>query len=319
LATRTIYETYSTHRNPFQQLIAVTVLGNNSAVPAHNRHPTAQVLQTAEHFMLIDCGEGTQMQMKQYKIRKSRINHIFISHLHGDHYFGLVGLLNTFALNHRSNELHIYAPAKLKPIIEIQMEIKQAEFPYPLLFHNLEKEELLFDDKTLSVECFKVNHRIECWGFLFREKKNLRKIIPQQTKKYNVPQSFYEQLHMGQDFINDQNQVIKNETLTVAVEPPKSYAYCADTAFYDPIAQKIEGVDLVYHESTYLDELSQKAVERFHSTSKQAATIAAKAGAKKLLLGHFSSMYENLDQFKIEARSIFENTEIAEEGACYLA
>jgi ribonuclease Z len=300
-------------------LIAVTILGNNSAVPSHNRHPTAQVLQTAEHTVLIDCGEGTQMQMGLYKIKKSRINHIFISHLHGDHYFGLVGLLNTLALNNRLNDLHIYAPEKLQPIIEIQMEVRGGGFPFQLYFHHLEKEEILFEDKKLSIECFKVNHRIECWGFLFREKKNKRKIIPQQIKKYKIPKSFYENLHRGEDFMNGNNERIKNEVLTIPVEPPKSYAYCADTAFYGPIADKIKAVDLVYHESTYLEELSKKATDRFHSTSKQAATIAKMAGAKKLLLGHFSSMYETLELFKEEACEIFENTEIAEEGVCYLA
>ncbi|MEO8822088.1 MAG: ribonuclease Z [Ginsengibacter sp.] len=300
-------------------MIAVTILGNNSALPAHNRHPTAQVLQTAEHNVLIDCGEGTQMQMALYKIKKSRINHIFISHLHGDHYFGLVGLLNSFALNNRVNDLHIYAPEKLKSIIGIQMEVKDSGFPFQLYFHNLEKEEVLLDDKCLNVECFKVNHRIECWGFLFREKKNLRKIIPQQIKKYKVPKSFYENLHKGEDFVNDKNEIIKNEVLTIPVDPPKTYAYCADTAFYDPIVQKIKEVDLVYHESTYLEEHSKKAADRFHSTAKQAATIAKMAGAKKLLLGHFSSMYETLEQFKEEACEIFENTEIAEEGVCFLA
>lgn len=298
-------------------MIAVTILGNNSAVPAHNRHPSAQVLQTAEHYVLIDCGEGTQMQMKLYKIKKSRINHIFISHLHGDHYFGLVGLLNTLALNNRSNILHLYAPEKLKSIINLQLDMSALSFP--LHFHNLEKEEILFEDKKLSIECFKVNHRIECWGFLFREKKNLRKIIPHQIKKYNIPQSFYENLHMGEDFINKKNELIKNDVLTTAADAPKSYAYCADTAFYDAIADKIKEVDLVYHESTYLAENEKKASERFHSTSKQAATIAKMAGAKKLLLGHFSSMYETLDEFKKEAMEIFENTEIAEEGVCYLA
>ena len=300
-------------------MIAVTILGNNSAVPSHNRHPTAQVLQTGEHVILIDCGEGTQMQMGLYKIKRSRINHIFISHLHGDHYFGLIGLLNSLALNNRLNDLHVYAPEKLKSIIEIQMDVAGAGFPFQLYFHKLEKEEVLFEDKKLSVECFKVNHRIECWGFLFREKKNIRKIIARQVKKFKVPNSFYENLHRGEDFINDKNEVIKNDMLTTAVEFPKSYAYCADTAFYDPIAEKIKGVDLVYHESTYLDELSKKAGERFHSTSKQAAMIAKKAGAKKLLLGHFSSMYDVLDPFKDEACEVFENTEIAEEGVCYLA
>ena len=300
-------------------MIAVTILGNNSAVPSHNRHPSAQVLQSGEHHFLIDCGEGTQMQMNLYKIKKSRINQIFISHLHGDHYFGLIGLLNSLALNNRLNDLHIYAPEKLKSIIQIQMDIAGSGLPFQLYFHALEKEDILFEDKKFSVECFRVNHRIECWGFLFREKKNPRKIIVDEVKKYKVPKSFYENLHRGEDFLNEENQVIKNELLTIASEPRKSYAYCADTAFYEPIIEKIKGVDLVYHESTYLADLEKKALDRFHSTSKQAATIAKKAGVKKLLLGHFSSMYDTLEKFIEEASEIFPNTEIAEEGTCYMA
>lgn len=300
-------------------MIAVTILGNNSAVPSHNRHPSAQVLQTAEHLVLIDCGEGTQMQMNLYKIKKSRINHIFISHLHGDHYFGLIGLINSLALNNRLNDLHIYAPEKLKSIIEIQMDVTGQGLPFQLYFHSLEKEKILFEDKKFSVESFKVNHRIECWGFLFREKKNLRKINLNQIKKYKVPKSFYENLHRGEDYVNEKNELVKNEILTLAVEPPKSYAYCADTAFYEPIAEKIKGVNLVYHESTYLADLEKKAADRFHSTSKQAATIAKIAGVKKLLLGHFSSMYDTLEKFEEEACEIFPNTEIAEEGTCYFA
>jgi len=300
-------------------LIAVTILGNNSAVPAHNRHPTSQVLQTADHLMLIDCGEGTQMQMRLYKIRRSRINHIFISHLHGDHYFGLIGLLNSLALNNRTDDLHIYAPAKLQSIIEIQMDAAGANLPYTLYFHNLEKEEIIFEDKKLSVECFQVKHRIECWGFIFREKKNPRKINMVQVKKYKVPNSFFENLHQGEDFVNAKNELIKNKLLTIAVEPPKSYAYCADTAYFESICEKIKGVDMVYHETTYLSDLEEKAISRFHSTSKQAATVAKNAGAKKLLMGHFSSIYDSLEKFKEEARVIFENSEIAEEGVCYLA
>ncbi|HXR85174.1 MAG TPA: ribonuclease Z [Hanamia sp.] len=300
-------------------MIAVTILGNNSAVPSHNRHPTAQVLQTAEQLILIDCGEGTQMQMSRYKIKRSRINHIFISHLHGDHYFGLIGLLNSLALNNRLTDLHIYAPEKLQSIIEIQTDAAGSGFPFRMFFHKIDKEEILFEDKKLSVECFAVNHRIECWGFLFKEKKNHRKINIDKIKNYKVPKQFYENLHRGEDYINEKNEVIKNDLLTIPVDPPKSYAYCADTAFYEPIAEKIKGVDLMYHESTYLADLEKKAQLRFHSTSKQAAKIAEKAGAKKLLLGHFSSMYETLEKFKEEACEIFENTEIAEEGTCYLA
>lgn len=300
-------------------MLAVTILGNNSAIPAHNRHPSAQVLQTTDHTMLIDCGEGTQMQMSLYKIRRSKINHIFISHLHGDHYFGLIGLLNSMALNGRLNDLYIYAPEKLQSIIRLQMEVSGADFPYQLCFYNLEREEIIFEDTKLSVECFKVNHRIECWGFLFKEKKNLRKLNIEQVKKYKVPKTFFENLHRGEDYVNANSEVIKNEILTTPHQLPKSYGYCADTAFYEPIAEKIKYVDLVYHEATYLDEYSEKARERFHSTSKQAALIAKKAHAKKLLIGHFSSKYEILDEFKNEACQVFEHTEIAEEGACYIA
>lgn len=271
-----------------------------------------------EHTFLIDCGEGTQMQMDSYKIRRSKINQIFISHLHGDHYFGLIGLLTSFGLNHRSQDLHIYSPQPLKAIIDLQLEASSANFSYPLHFHNLENEEIVFEDKKLIVESFKVNHRIECWGFLFREKRNLRKIDPDKIRKYNIPPSFFESLHTGEDFITQEKKLIKNEALTTAVAPPKSYAYCADTGYFEPIIEKIKHVDLLYHESTYLHALEEKASRRFHSTAKQAATIAKKAEVKKLLIGHFSSMYEKLDDFKTEACEVFENTEIAEEGTCYL-
>ncbi len=300
-------------------MLAVTILGNNSAVPAHNRHPTAQIIQTLDHTFLIDCGEGAQMQMAVYKIKRNKINHIFISHLHGDHYFGLIGLLTSLGLNHRNHELHIYSPQPLKQIIDLQLSIAHVTLPYSLYFHNLDNEEIIFEDKKMVVECFKVNHRIECWGFLFREKKYLRKIDTSKVRKYNIPSSFYESLHQGNDFITDSKIVIKNELLTSAATPPKAYAYCADTSYYEPITEKIKGVDLLYHESTYLHELEEKASCRFHSTAKQAAMIAKKARVKKLLLGHFSSMYETLDEFRFEACEVFKNSDIAEEGVCYLA
>lgn len=286
-------------------------------MPTHDRHPTAQVLQTLDHTFLIDCGEGTQMQMNMYKIRRSKITRIFISHLHGDHYFGLIGLLMSLGLNHRTADLHIYSPKPLKEIIDLQLNVCNANLPYTLEFHNLENEEIIFEDKKIVVESFKVNHRIECWGFLFREKKNIRKIDPKKIKKYNIPTSFYESLHEGKDFITGDNELIRNELLTTPVSPPKSYAYSADTSYFEQIVDKIKGVDLLYHEATYLHALEEKAVSRFHSTAKQAAMIAKKAGVKKLLIGHFSSMYETLDEFKTEACEVFENTDIAEEGVCY--
>lgn len=299
-------------------MLAVTILGNNSAIPAFNRHPSAQVVQNAEESFLIDCGEGTQMQMIQYKIRSSKINHIFISHLHGDHYFGLIGLLTSMGLLGRKHELHLYAPEILKTIIDLQLQVASAHLPYELHFHPLPNEGVILVDKKIIVECFKVKHRIECRGFLFREKKNLRKIEIEEVKKYNIPSSFFESLHMGEDFITENNTVIKNELLTSAVTPPKTFAYCTDTVYDEELIEKIKNVDLLYHEATYLHALQQKAASRFHCTSVEAATIAKKAGAKKLLLGHFSSMYESLEDFKTEACSVFENTELAIEGCSFM-
>lgn len=300
-------------------MIAVTILGNNSAVPAYGRHPTAQVVQTRNHFFLIDCGEGTQMQMSLYKIKRSKINHIFISHLHGDHYFGLIGLLNSFALNRRDNDLHIYAPEGLEKIIQLQLTLADAQLPYLIHYHKLEKEGILIEDDKIQVSAFKVNHRITCFGFVFREKKFLRKLNIEQVRKFNIPKEFYGNLHHGDDYFTPENEVIQNEILTTAASPAKTYAYCADTAYFENICQHIRDVDLVYHEATYLHELEEKARARFHSTTIHAATIAKKSNVGRLLLGHFSSMYEELEIFREEARTVFENTEISQEGTCYIA
>lgn len=300
-------------------MLAVTILGNNSAVPAHDRHPTSQVVQSRDHKFLVDCGEGTQMQMSKYRIKHSKINHIFISHLHGDHYFGLIGLLTTMGLNNRINDLNIYSPKNLEEIIELQFRVANAHLPYRINFNVLENEGVIFEDKQIAVHCFKVNHRIETWGFLFSEKKNARRIDPKKVAQHDIPSSFYESLQEGHDFISASNEIIKNELLTSPGPQSKSYAYCADTGYFEPIIEKIWDVDLLYHEATYLHALEDKAVDRFHSTTKQAAMIAKKAQAKKLLLGHFSAKYDDLSLFESEACEVFANTECALEGTCYLA
>lgn len=299
-------------------MIAVTILGNNSAVPSHGRNPTAQVVQTDEHSFLIDCGEGTQMQMNRYKIRRSKINHIFISHLHGDHYFGLIGLLNSYALHHRTTPLYIHGPKDLEKVIQVQKDVSISIFPFDVHFHALSGEEVLFSDKNIEVSSFKVNHRIDCWGFLIKEIKNPRKIVPELVQKFEIPIAAYAALNKGEDYTTSSGKVIANSSVTIANVPGKSYAYCADTAFYEPICDKIRGVDMVYHESTYLDELREKAKSRFHSTAKQAALIAKKANAKRLLLGHFSSMYDELELFQKQACEVFEQTEVSVEGTCYI-
>lgn len=298
-------------------MLALTILGNNSAIPAFDRLPTAQVLQTQEEAYLIDCGEGTQMQMAKYKIRRSKINNIFISHLHGDHYYGLPGVITSMSLMGRTQDLHLYAPAPLGGLLDTMMDVAKTKLSYQLYFHPLTEEKEIMNDSKISVHCFKTQHRIECWGFLFKEKKNPRKIDAGRVKAFDIPASFYERLQKGEDYITKKGTIIPNTEVTIAAPAPKSYCYCADTIYDEGLAHKAEGADLLYHETTYLKEDEKKAAERFHSTTVQAANIAAKAGVKKLLIGHFSAKYEILDDFLTEACSVFPNTELALQGSCY--
>ncbi len=298
-------------------MLALTILGNNSAIPAFGRNPTSQVLQTQDDIFLIDCGEGTQMQISKYKIRKSRISHIFISHMHGDHYFGLIGLLTSMSLLNRTQDLHLHAPPPLKDVIDLQLNAANTTLTYKVHFHPLNNEGVIANTNKISVTCFKVKHRIACWGFLFNEIKKPRSIDAEKVRSFEIPASFYEQLQKGEDYITKKGTIISNEELTTAALKPRSYAYCADTIFDESLAFKIQGVDLMYHEATYLKDQHERAAERFHSTTVQAAEIAKLAAVKKLLIGHFSSKYEILDEFLNEAKEVFENTELALEGSCF--
>lgn len=257
------------------------------------------------------------MQLAKYKIKRSKITHIFISHLHGDHYFGLIGLLTSMGLLNRTAPLQLHGPPPLEEILGLQLQAAHISLPYSLNFHPLGAECVIAEDKKITVECFKVKHRIDCWGFLFREKKNPRHIDPDKAKSYEIPPMFYEALQKGQDYTNAKGTIIPNEEVTVAGTVPKSYAYCADTLYDETLAEKVKGVDLLYHETTYLKDLAEKAIARFHSTTEHAANIAIKSGAKKLLIGHFSSKYEVLDEFLSETSALFPNTELALEGLCY--
>lgn len=299
-------------------MFAVTILGNNSALPMHDRHPTCQVINLQDQLFLVDCGEGAQIQMNRYKIRRSRIRHIFISHLHGDHYFGLPGLLNSYGLNGRTEDLWLYAPEPLWQILDLQFRAAEVILPYNLHFIPLKAEGILLDDKKITVSCFAVNHRIPCWGFLFKEKQKPLKLDGQKLQEYGIPSSFYQRLKAGEEYTAKDGSTIKNEWVTHPSDPPLSYAYCADTAYNEALAEKINGVDLVYHEATYLADHEEKALSRAHSTTRQAATIALKANAKRLLIGHFSSKYDVLDDFLTEVKQVFENTDLALEGVTYL-
>jgi ribonuclease Z len=298
-------------------MFAVTILGNNSAVPAFDRHPTSQVVTLDGNNYLVDCGEGTQIQLINYKIRRSKISHIFISHLHGDHYFGLIGLISSFSLLSRLQELHIFAPSPLKEIIDLQLKVADTRLTYDLHIHAITGPATLLETEKLTVKCFRTNHRIECYGFSFSEKKLPRKLNPDKAKEYEIPASFYERLTNGEDYIRKDGTVIKNELVTDTAKPGKKYAFCADTKYDESLIPHIQGSDMIYHETTYLDNLWERAEARFHSTTKQAAALAKKAGVKKLLIGHFSSKYDTLEEFEQEAREVFENTELALEGVCY--
>ncbi len=270
-----------------------------------------------DQIFLVDCGEGTQMQMAKYKIRRSKINYIFISHLHGDHYFGLIGLLTSMGLLGRTNEMHIFAPAALQDIIGLQLKVADIQLPYPLHFHPLDTEGPILKEAKFEVSCFPVYHRIECWGFRFREVRPLRRINPEKARQQDVPSSFFDRLKWGESYLRKDGVLVENQAVTEPAAKARSYAYAADTLFDPRIAECVRGVDLLYHETTYLKDLGEQAGKRYHSTTIQAATIALEAGVGRLLIGHFSSKYEKLQAFEQEAREIFPNTDLALEGVTY--
>jgi ribonuclease Z len=300
-------------------MIRLTILGNNSALPAYERHPTAQVIEIREQLFLVDCGEGTQIQMQRYNIRRRRVNYIFISHLHGDHYFGLIGLVTSLALLGRTAPLYIFGPPRLQEILDLQLDVAHATLSYPLIFNGIAAGEAktLIDTPAYSVNCFPVEHRIPCHGFLFTLKSPGRKIIPEKCREWEVPAAFYNQLKAGEDYNRRDGMLIKNEWVTADGPPEKRYAYCADTRPTDTFLPYIQSADLLYHESTYLKDNREKAFDRFHSTTEDAANTALKAGVKRLLLGHYSSRYQELDLFLEEARALFPNTGISIEGNTY--
>ena len=296
----------------------VTILGNNSALPAFGRHPTAQAVQVWGETILIDCGESTQIPMQRYGIRWRHMNHIFISHMHGDHYFGLPGLINSMSLLGRKAPLHVYAPAALLPIIEQIQSIAETILSYEFHFHPLpEGDAVLLDNEYVTVKCFPVEHRIQCHGFLVTSKTRGRKIVPEKCREYEIPRYYYDKLKQGEDYERMDGTVIKNEWVTTEGPAPKTYAYCADSIFTDSYLHHIKNADTIYHESTYMEKDADKATARYHSTAKQAAQLAKMANAKQLLLGHYSSKYREIEPFAEEASEVFQNVLATVEGTTY--
>ncbi len=297
----------------------LTILGCYSATPRVNTNPTAQVLDIKNHLFLIDCGEGTQVQLRKNKIKFSRIKHIFISHLHGDHYFGLAGLISTFKLLTREADLHIYGPKGLKEVITLQMKLSGSWTNYKLIFHELTLKEshLIFEDDRVEVHTIPLDHRIYTNGYLFKEKEGERKLNIGAVEDAKIDVAYYRKLKQGFDVENNEGKLIKNELVTKSGPKPKSYAFCSDTGYNESIIPIIKEVDLLYHESTFLEKHSNLAESTKHSTVKQAASIAKQANVGKLILGHYSTRYDDLNVFKTEAKEIFESVELAKDGKTF--
>ncbi len=297
----------------------LTILGCYSATPRTDTNPTSQVLEINNHMFLIDCGEGTQVELRRNKIKFARIKHIFISHLHGDHFFGLVGLISTFRLLTRETELHIYCPKGLKEVITLQMKLADSWTNYQLIFHELTSTEssLIFEDDKVQVFTIPLDHRVYTNGFLFKEKAGDRHLDMDAVLNANINVAYYRKLKQGYDVVNEDGVLIDNNKVTTDPNPPKSYAFCSDTAYNEAIIPIIKGVDVLYHESTFLDQHASLAPKTKHSTAKEAATIAKKAKVKTLVLGHFSTRYDNLNDFKSEAQTVFESVELADDGKTF--
>lgn len=299
-----------------KQTFELLILGSSSAAPTSQRNPSAQLLNVAERFFLIDCGEATQIQLRKYKAKFQKIDHIFISHLHGDHFFGLPGLLSSMHLLGRKQSLTIYGPPELKEIIDKLNAASDTRMNYEVKWHFTKNKgmELLFEDEKVEVYSFPLKHRIFCTGFLFKEKPFPRKIDKFKLQKNKVSVADIHKLRKGDDIINEEGKKIKNKDLTIDPEDPRSYAYCSDTIYDENLVKFIKEVDLLYHESTFLNDQKKRASETFHTTAEQAGKIAKLAKVKQLLLGHYSARYGDIDDFGREAAPFFENVLLASDG-----
>lgn len=297
----------------------LTILGCYSATPRIEAHTTAQILETRGHAFLIDCGEGTQMELRKNKIKFNQIKHIFISHLHGDHCFGLIGLISTFRLLNRETTLHIYGPKGLKELILFQLKLSNSWINFELIFHEIEssKSELIYEDDKLEVRTIPLDHRVYTNGYLFKEKPFDRKLDIDAAQANNIDVAYYRKLKQGEDVLNNDGVIISNSAVTSKGLVPKCYAFCSDTAYKEDIIPLINEVDVLYHESTFLEVHAKLCSKTKHSTAKQAATIAKKAKVGTLILGHYSSRYSDLEEFRTEASAIFKEVELARDGKTF--
>lgn len=297
----------------------LTILGCYAATPRTFTNPTSQVLEIRNHLFLIDCGEGTQVQLRKNKIKFSAINHIFISHLHGDHFYGLIGLISTFNLLNRKNDLTVYGPKGIEEIIKLQFKLSNSWPQYNLKFIELisEQSEIIFEDTKVIVKTIPLKHRIYTNGFLFQEKIKERKLNVSAVQNYKIDKCYFQNIKNGKDIILENGTTIANSELTFDPEKPKSYAFCSDTIYNESIIPIIEDVDFLYHETTFLESESELAKKTMHSTAQEAAKIAKLANCNQLILGHYSTRYESIEFFKQEAQTIFENVLLANDGKVF--
>ncbi|BFM41429.1 ribonuclease Z [Flavobacterium sp. CFS9] len=297
----------------------LTILGCYAATPRTITNPTSQVLEIRNRLFLIDCGEGTQVQLRKNKIKFSKINHIFISHLHGDHLYGLIGTISTFSLLGRTTDLHIYGPKGIKELILLQLKLTESWTTYKLFFHELEstESEVIFEDSKVIVKTIPLKHRVYTNGFLFQEKPGDRKLNVEAVQQYNIHTAYFQKIKGGGDVTLDDGTVIKNKELSFDPIPSMSYAFCSDTMYHEDVLPIIKDVDVLYHESTFLESEAALALKTLHSTAKEAATIALKANAKKLILGHYSTRYDGIERFKEEAETVFSNTLLGDDGRSF--
>jgi len=301
------------------QKATLTILGCGSAMPTRKNFPSSQLLEIRDKQFLIDCGEGTQIRMCQLGVKANRLGHIFISHLHGDHCFGLMGLISTFGMLNRTSELHIHAQADLEKIMKPQLNYFCTDLSFPVIFHtiNPRKHELIYEDRAVQVFSIPLKHRVPCCGFLFEEKPRDRHIIRDMIDFYNIPIWRIPKIKQGEDFVTQEGEIIANSLLTIPSDLPKRFAYCSDTAYSEKIIPIIRGVDCLYHEATFMEDELIRSKQTEHSTARQAGEIALKANVKKLIIGHYSARYNNQIELLNEAKAIFENTVLGEDMTVY--
>ena len=294
----------------------IDILGCGSATPTTRHNPSSQIINVRDKLFMIDCGEGTQLQLRRSKLRFGRLNRIFISHLHGDHCFGLIGLISTLGLLGRTGDLVIHSVQGLEEILRPEIDFFCKDHPFQIKIETFDpkRSETIYDDRSVTVKTIPLKHRVPCAGFLFQEKQKEAHLISDLIKFYNIPIKELAKIKQGADFITEEGNVIPNARLTTPAEPARSYAYCSDTAYDERIIPIIEGVDLLYHEATFANSDTPRAKQTGHSTAQQAAEIAKRANVKKLMLGHFSARYPDNEILLDEAKGIFENTILANEG-----